>query len=92
METFRKWNKEVIVIFNNNNWLGVNISKVGHGYSKRCINSCCLVGVISEQGEAFGRLNQTILNYAKGIKIISNTMGGMGQDLHNIEKGGILRK
>ena len=39
MSTFSKFQKEVIDIFNENNWLGADISKVVRGYSKIFIDS-----------------------------------------------------
>ena len=48
MSTFSKFQKEVIDIFNENNWLGADISKVVCGYSKMFIDSCCLVQVNSQ--------------------------------------------
>ena len=86
MDTFRKWQNEVIGGFNENHWLEVDVSKVGHSSSKRYVDSFCLVRVIEKQGEAIGRLHQTIQNDTKGINTMSATMGGMGQDLHNMEK------
>ena len=49
------------------------------------VYSRCLVRVIYEQGEVIGRLNQKFHNDSKGTTITSTTMGGMGQDLHNLE-------
>ena len=86
MDTFRKWQNEVIGGFNENHWLEVDVSKVGHSSSKRYVDSFCLVRVIEKQGEAIGRLHQTIQNATKGINSTSTTMSGMGQDLHNMEK------
>ena len=80
METFHKWKNEVIEGFNDKNWLGVNISKVGRCSSKMYVYSRCLI-------RAIGILNQTFHNASKGINIMSTTMGGMGKDLQNLEKG-----
>ena len=30
--------------------------------------------------------NQTVQNFSNGINIITTTMGGLGKDLHNLEK------
>ena len=42
--------------------------------------------MIDKQGEAIGRLHETIVNYSKDISIISTTMGGMAQDLQSYGK------
>ena len=84
--TFRKGQDEVIAGFNKNNWLAIEISKFGQGSAKMCIDSCCVFRLIGEQCEAIGRLHQTIHNYTKVINIMSNTMDGMGKDLHNMRK------
>ena len=89
METFRKWQNEVIGGFNQNIWLVFNFSKVGHGYSKMYVNSCFLVRLINDQGEAIGRLNQEIHNASKGINIMSTLMGCKGKYLHNMGGGGV---
>ena len=65
METFRKWQNEVIGCFNQNIWLVVDASKVGHGYSKMYVDTCFLVMVSDDQGEAIGKLNQKIHNAYK---------------------------
>ena len=66
--------------------LVVDVSKVGQVSGKRYVNSHCAVRVIDDQGETIGRLHQTIRNSNKGINIMSTTMGGMGQDSHNMGK------
>ena len=86
MDTFRKYQNEVIGVFNKYNWLAVDVSKVGHNSSKRYVDSCYLIMVIDKQSESIGIMNQTILNASKGINIMPTTMGGMVQDLHNIYK------
>ena len=86
METFRRWKYEFITGFNKKDWLAVDASKVGQGSAKRCVDIRCVVRVIYEQDEAIGRLHQTIQNVTKGINILSATMGGMVQDLHNMGK------
>ena len=68
------------------NWLAVEVSKVGQGYTKRYVYSRCVVRVFDNQGEAIGKLQKTIQNITKHINIMSTTMGGMGQDLHNMGK------
>ena len=60
METFHKWKNGFIGGFNDKNRFGVDISKVGHDSSKGCIDSCFLVRIIFDQGEAIGILHQTI--------------------------------
>ena len=86
METLSKWKDEVIGVFNEFVLLAVNVSKVGQGSAKMCIDSCCVFRLISEQCEAIGRLHHTIHNETKVINIMSNTMDGMGKDLHNMRK------
>ena len=81
---FSNGKNEVIWGFNENNWLGVEISKVGRSSSKRYVGSCFLVRVIYEQVKSIGILNQTIHNSSKGINIMSNKMGGIGQESHII--------
>ena len=76
----------VIAGFNENNWLDVAIKKVGLGYAKRYVDSRSVVKVIDEQGEAIGRLHETIVNSSKDISIMSTTMGGMAQDLQSYVK------
>ena len=66
--------------------MAFEIAKVGQGSAKRYVNSRSVVSVIDEQGEAIGRLHEIIQNANKHINIMSTTMGGMGQDLHNMEK------
>ena len=83
METFHKWQDEVIAGFNENNWLAVDIAKVGQGSTKRYVDSRSVVKVIDEQGEAIGILHEKIQNATKDINIMSTTMGGMAQDLQN---------
>ena len=78
-ETFCKWQNEVIGGFNNKNWLGFDISKVGHGYSKKYVGSRFLISVINEQGEVIGILNQTIQNASKGITTMSPIVGDIKQ-------------
>ena len=56
IEIFHKWQNGVISGFNENNWLVVDVAKVGQGSAKRYVDSRCVVGVIDEQGEAIGRL------------------------------------
>ena len=65
MKTFRKWQDEVIGDFNENNWLAVDVSKVGQFSTKRYVDSHCVVRVIDKQDEAIGRLHQTIQNATK---------------------------
>ena len=84
METFFKWQNEVIGGSNKNNLFEVNISKVGHVYSKWCVNSRCLIRVIDKQVDDTVRSNQTIHNASKGINIVSNTMYVMVKDVNNI--------
>ena len=64
-----------------NDGLDVAIKKVGQGSSKRYVNSRSVVRVIDDQGETIGILHKTIVNTTKDISIMSNTMGGMAQDL-----------
>ena len=84
-QTFQKWQDEVIVGFNENNWLDITIKKVGQGSSKRYVDSCSIVKVINEQGDVISRLHKTIVNSSKDISIMSTTMGGMAQDLQSYE-------
>ena len=79
IQTFQKWQDEVIAGFNEKNWLDIAINKVGQGSAKRYVNSSSVVKVIDEQGEAIGRLHETIVNYSKYISIVSTTMGGTSQ-------------
>ena len=69
------------------NWLAVDVAKFGQGSAKRYVDSCCVIRVIDEQGESIGILHETIQNATKHVNIMSTTMGGMGQDLHNMGKG-----
>ena len=55
IQTFHKWQDEVISGFNENNWLAVDIAKVGQGYAKSYVCSRSVVRVIDEQGETMGR-------------------------------------
>ena len=80
-QTFQKWQDEVIAGFNEENWLGVAIKKVGQGSAKRYVDSCSVVRIIDDQGEVIGRLHETIVNYSKYISVMSTTMGSMAQDL-----------
>ena len=84
--TFHKYQDEVIGGFQQNNWLAVDVSKFGQGSAKNYVDSRCVVRVIDEQVEVIGRLHQTIQNVTKKKNIMSNTMGGMVQDLHIIGK------
>ena len=86
IETFRKWQDEVMAGFNQKNWLAVDASKVGQGSAKRYVDSRCVGRVIDEKGEVIGRFHQTIQNITKHINSMTTTMGGMGQDLHNMGK------
>ena len=86
METFHKWQDEVIAGFNEKKWLAVDVSKVGQGYAKSYVDSRCIIRIIADQVEAIGRLHKTIQNATKGINIMSTAMGGMGKDLHNMRK------
>ena len=86
MQTFCKWQDVVIAGFNKNNWLAVDVSKIGQGFAKRYVYSCFIVRVIYKQGKAIGRLHQTIQNDTKHMIIVSTKMGGMGQHLHNMGK------
>ena len=63
--------------------LAVDIAKVGQGSAKRYVDSLSIVRVIDKQGEAIGRLHETIQNATKHINIMSTTIGGMVQDLDN---------
>ena len=51
METFRKWQDEVIARFNKNNWLAVDVSKAGQGSAKRYVDSRFVVRLVYKQGE-----------------------------------------
>ena len=86
METFIKWQDEVIAGFNEKNWLSVDVEKVGQGSAKTYVDSNFVVRAIYEQGEEIGRLHQTIQNVTKNTNIMSTTTGGTGQDLHNMGK------
>ena len=66
--------------------LAVDVSKIGKGPAKRYSDSRCVIILIDEQGGEIGRLHQTIQNDTKDINIISDTTGGIGQDLHNMVK------
>ena len=66
--------------------MAVDISKFSQGSAKRYVDSRSVVSVIDEQGEAIGRLHEIIQNANKHINIMSTTMVGMGQDLHNMGK------
>ena len=59
--------------------MDVAIKKFGQGSAKRYVDSCSVVRIIDEQGEAIGRLHETIVN-------ASTTMGGMAQDLQSYGK------
>ena len=76
----------MIAGFNENNWLDVAIKKVGQGSAKRYVDSRSVVRIIDEQGEAIGRLHETIVNDSKDISIMSTKMGGMAQDLQSYGK------
>ena len=65
IETFHKWEDEVIVGFNGKKWLAVDIAKFGQGSAKRYVDSCSVVRVIDKQGEAIGRLHEKIQNVTK---------------------------
>ena len=67
-------------------WLVIDVSKVGQGSAQKYVDSSCVVTVIDEQGEAIGRLHQTIQNVTKNTNIMTTTTGGTGQDLHNMGK------
>ena len=86
METFRKWQDEVSSGFNKNSWLAVDVSKVGRSYAKRYVDSRTFLRLTDKQGEYIGGFHQTIHNITKGINIMSTTIDGMGQELHNIGK------
>ena len=62
METFCKWQDEVISGFNKPNLLEVDVLNFCQGSAKRYDNSSCVVRVINKQGEAIGILHQTIRN------------------------------
>ena len=64
----------------------LKFAKVGQGYAKRYVDSRFVVRVIDEKCEVVGRLHQTIHNVTKHRNSMSTTMGGMGQDLHNMGK------
>ena len=86
MKTFRKWQDGFNAGFNETNWLAVEVKKFGQGSTKRYVDSCCIVRVIDEKGEAIGILHQTIQNANKHINVMYTTMGGMGQELHSMGK------
>ena len=86
IQTFQKWQDEEIAGFNEKNWMGVAINKVGQGSAKRYVDSHSVVKVIDEQGEAIGILHETIVNFSKDISIMSTTMGGTAQDLQSYGK------
>ena len=86
MVTFRKCQNKIIEGFNDKNWLGVNILKFDRSYLNRYVDSRCLIRLIYEKGEAIGRLKRTVHNASKVIHIMSTTIFGMVQDLHNLEK------
>ena len=50
------------------------------------IGSCSVIRLNEKQGQAIGGLNETIQNATQHINIVSTTMGGMTQDLHNYGK------
>ena len=77
---------KLLQVLTKKHWLAVDIAKVGQGSTTMYVDSLCVVRVIDEQGEAIGRLHETIQNATKHINIMSTTMGGMGQDLHNMGK------
>ena len=66
--------------------MDVDIAKVGQGSSKSYVDSRSVVRVIDEQGEAIGRLHETIQNATKHMNIMSSTMGGMEKDFDNMVK------
>ena len=66
--------------------MAVDVAKFGQGSEQSYVGSCCVFMVIDEQGESIGRLHKTIQSATKHINIMSNKMGGTGQDLHNMEK------
>ena len=86
IQTFHKWQDEVIAGFNENNWLGFDIKKAGQGSAKRYVDSRSVVRIIDEQGEAIGRLHKTIVNASKDISIMSTKMGSIAQDLQSYGK------
>ena len=86
IQTFQKWQDEVISAFNEKHWLDIAIKKVGQGSAKRYVDSPSVVKVIDEQGEAIGRFHKTIVNSSKNISIMSTAMGSMAQDLQIYEK------
>ena len=68
------------------NVFSVDFANVGQVYAKSYVDIPCVVRVIDEQGEAIGILHETIQNANKHIHLLSTTMGGMVQDLHNMGK------
>ena len=66
--------------------MDITIKKVGQGSSKRYVDSCSVVKVIDEQGDAIRRLHETIVNSSKDINIMSTTIGGMAQNLQSYGK------
>ena len=66
--------------------MGVNIDKVGSGYSKRYVDSRFVVSVIYNQWDNIGRISHNLQNYSKEIKRMSTKMGGMGKDVIFFEK------
>ena len=74
---------EVMMGFNEKNWLDITIKKVGQGSSKRYFDSLSFVKVIDKQCDLIRRLHETIVNYSKDINIMSTKMGGMAQDLQS---------
>ena len=67
-ETFDKCKKVVIDGFNNKNWLGVNIEKIGSGYAKRYVDGRCVVSAMDKQGDAIGEISNTTQIASKEIK------------------------
>ena len=63
-------------------WLSVNISKLGHLYSKILVDGCFLVKAIDKQSDAIVRLQRTVQNVTKEAKSISTTMNSIGVYLH----------
>ena len=86
MDNFCKCQYEVISGFNGNNWLAIDVSKVGQGSKNIYVNRCCVIRSIKEKGEEFGKLHQTIHNVTKGINIMSTTIGVLVDGLHNMVK------
>ena len=85
METFCKWQDEVIVGFNEKLAVGWRFKSFTR-FWKKFVNICFIVRLIDDQGEVIGRLHQTIQNSTKGINITSTIMSDMEQDLQNIGK------